>query len=128
MVVVADQKTPNDWSHDNVHFLPLSKQKELFDDYSDQIPLNSYTRKNLGYLYAIMNGAEWIYDTDDDNKPYSKSMGLKIKVDLPLWILDIISIRICRFFGSWRAKRGPSSNQGARCQLVQLKNEINLPL
>lgn len=22
-------------------------------------------------MYAIQNGAEWIYDTDDDNKPYS---------------------------------------------------------
>ncbi|VDM75263.1 unnamed protein product [Strongylus vulgaris] len=33
-------------------------------------PENSYTRKNIGYLYAIKNGAKWIYDTDDDNKPY----------------------------------------------------------
>ncbi|VDM75262.1 unnamed protein product [Strongylus vulgaris] len=33
-------------------------------------PQNSYTRKNVGYLYAIKNGAKWIYDTDDDNKPY----------------------------------------------------------
>ena len=25
--------------------------------------------KNIGYLYAIQNGAKFIYDTDDDNKP-----------------------------------------------------------
>ena len=23
----------------------------------------------IGYLYAISHGAEWIYDTDDDNRP-----------------------------------------------------------
>ena len=23
----------------------------------------------IGYLYAIAHGAEWIYDTDDDNRP-----------------------------------------------------------
>ena len=34
------------------------------------LPFNSYTRKNIGYLYAILHGAEYIYDTDDDNKPY----------------------------------------------------------
>ncbi|ETN70754.1 hypothetical protein NECAME_14556 [Necator americanus] len=34
------------------------------------LPYNSYARKNIGYLYAISNGAEWIYDTDDDNKPF----------------------------------------------------------
>jgi hypothetical protein len=27
-------------------------------------------RKNLGYLYAIQQGATWIADTDDDNFPY----------------------------------------------------------
>uniref|UniRef100_A0A914WQD4 Uncharacterized protein n=1 Tax=Plectus sambesii TaxID=2011161 RepID=A0A914WQD4_9BILA len=29
----------------------------------------------IGYLYAIANGAEWIYDTDDDNQPIEKGLG-----------------------------------------------------
>ena len=29
----------------------------------------SYTRKNIGYLYAIQHGAKIIYETDDDNSP-----------------------------------------------------------
>ena len=33
------------------------------------LPKNHYTRKNLGYLYAIKNGADAIIDTDDDNFP-----------------------------------------------------------
>ncbi|PAV88219.1 hypothetical protein WR25_21964 [Diploscapter pachys] len=34
-----------------------------------KLPYKSYTRKMIGYLYAISHGAEWIYDTDDDNRP-----------------------------------------------------------
>ncbi|PIO68768.1 hypothetical protein TELCIR_09431 [Teladorsagia circumcincta] len=43
-----------------------------YNGYSSErnLPYKSYTRKNIGYLYAIEHGAEWIYDTDDDNKPY----------------------------------------------------------
>ena len=33
-------------------------------------PYRSYTRKNIGYLYAIEHGAKFIYETDDDNFPY----------------------------------------------------------
>ena len=33
-------------------------------------PYNHYARKNIGYLYAIQQGADIIYDTDDDNLPY----------------------------------------------------------
>lgn len=38
------------------------------------IPWNSYTRKIIGYLYAIQHGATHIYDTDDDNAPHDFEM------------------------------------------------------
>ncbi|RNA10032.1 hypothetical protein BpHYR1_001385 [Brachionus plicatilis] len=47
----------------------VSDQKNLQFKTFSTTPLNSYTRKNIGYLYAILNGAEFIYDTDDDNAP-----------------------------------------------------------
>ncbi|EFP12800.1 hypothetical protein CRE_05084 [Caenorhabditis remanei] len=72
LVVVADTKTPVDWKLDDVHFLPVLYQKTLPFSLSYSLPYKSYTRKNIGYLYAIAQGAEWIYDTDDDNKPYDK--------------------------------------------------------
>jgi len=37
--------------------------------FSNALPWNSYTRKNIGYIHAISLGAEIIYDTDDDNIP-----------------------------------------------------------
>ncbi|CAI5443741.1 unnamed protein product [Caenorhabditis angaria] len=75
LVVVADTKTPADWKLENVHFLSVDYQNSLDFQIVHYLPYKSYTRKNIGYLYAISNGAEWIYDTDDDNKPYG--LGLK---------------------------------------------------
>ncbi|ULT87555.1 hypothetical protein L3Y34_007009 [Caenorhabditis briggsae] len=72
LVVVADTKTPEDWNLEGVHFLSVEFQKNLPFSLISSLPYKSYTRKNIGYLYAISQGAEWIYDTDDDNKPYDK--------------------------------------------------------
>jgi hypothetical protein len=69
VVIVADTKTPKDWNHKNCDFLSIERQKELGYSISRLVPYKSYTRKMIGYLYAIQNGAEWIYDTDDDNQP-----------------------------------------------------------
>ncbi|CAB3398153.1 unnamed protein product [Caenorhabditis bovis] len=74
LVVVADTKTPTNWSLPGVHFLSVDYQKTLPFSIINYLPYKSYTRKNIGYLYAISHGAEWIYDTDDDNKPYGKGL------------------------------------------------------
>ncbi|VDO75975.1 unnamed protein product [Heligmosomoides polygyrus] len=70
VVVVGDKKTPKNWSVPGVHFLSVDTQLSLGYGIVESMPYKSYTRKNIGYLYAIEHGAEWIYDTDDDNKPY----------------------------------------------------------
>lgn len=70
VVVVADRKTPLDWKLDNVKLLTVEEQKELPLQTAKLLPWNHYARKNLGYLYALMQGAELLYETDDDNIPY----------------------------------------------------------
>ncbi|RCN48277.1 hypothetical protein ANCCAN_05692 [Ancylostoma caninum] len=70
MVVVGDIKTPKNWRLEGVHYLSVEDQQLLDYNLSSDLLYNSYTRKNIGYLYAIRHGARWIYDTDDDNKPY----------------------------------------------------------
>ena len=69
VLVVADAKTPKDWSANssNVILLTIEEQMALDFDLVDIIPLNSYVRKNIGYLCAIKCGAEMIYEVDDDN-------------------------------------------------------------
>ena len=69
LLVVGDKKSKNNWHCNNTIYLSLSKQIDLNFKSSATTPLNSYTRKNLGYLYAIKHGAKYIYDTDDDNSP-----------------------------------------------------------
>ncbi|GFR95441.1 conserved uncharacterized protein [Elysia marginata] len=72
VVVVGDLKTPPDWSWPNCDFLDIKKQRELNFYTAEETPVRSYTRKNIGYLYAIQHGAKVIYETDDDNRPMDK--------------------------------------------------------
>jgi hypothetical protein len=69
LLVVADKKTNQSWHWKNVIFLSLETQEKLNYKIVRTTPFNSYTRKNIGYLYAIQNGAKFIYDTDDNNLP-----------------------------------------------------------
>ena len=69
VVVIGDLKTPKDWACANVTYLGPENQVDLYESLSSLLPWNAYTRKNLGYLQAIKDGAEIIYDTDDDNIP-----------------------------------------------------------
>jgi hypothetical protein len=69
LIIVGDSKTNNLlYKNINCIFLGIDEQKELFPSIFDKIPLNSYTRKMFGYLYAIKKKYKIIYDTDDDNK------------------------------------------------------------
>ena len=72
IVVIGDKKTKiEDWaSYSNSNkliFLSIKSQLNLNYKTTQYIPYNSYTRKNIGYLYAIEHGAKEIYETDDDN-------------------------------------------------------------
>jgi len=71
IVIVGDKKSVPIESSENITFLSLQDQYDLGYQIVDVCPYNHYARKNIGYLYAIQNGAEVIYDTDDDNLPYA---------------------------------------------------------
>jgi hypothetical protein len=70
VIIVGDNKTPDDYKNLNCIYLDVASQKILFPELSDLLPYNHYGRKNLGYLYAIKKGYTLIYETDDDNIPY----------------------------------------------------------
>ncbi len=69
LVVIGDKKTNQNWNHNNTIYLSIKTQESLNYKTFTTTPFNSYTRKNIGYLFAIQNGAKFIYDTDDDNEP-----------------------------------------------------------
>ena len=68
-IVIGDKKTPSPWNHPSCSFISMVDQLNSEFTIANILPLNHYTRKNLGYLYAIKNGASAIIDTDDDNFP-----------------------------------------------------------
>jgi hypothetical protein len=70
LIVVGDKKSKPIESSNNLTFLSMEDQKKLGFLISEKLPYNHYARKNIGYLYAIREGADVIYDTDDDNIPY----------------------------------------------------------
>ena len=70
VIIVGDNKTPDDYKNLNCIYLDIASQDKLFPELSNLIPYNHYCRKNLGYLYAVKKGYKIIYETDDDNIPY----------------------------------------------------------
>lgn len=70
VIIVGDNKTPDDYMRLKCIYLDVAAQKNLFPELSELLPYNHYCRKNLGYLYAIKKGYTTIYETDDDNIPY----------------------------------------------------------
>ena len=70
IVVVGDRKSPAEWHQPGVKFLSIDEQRALPMRFPEACLVNSYTRKNVGYLKVIADGAEVILETDDDNSPY----------------------------------------------------------
>lgn len=67
VIIVGDLKTPHN-SYDNKSLIYLHPEQSYNNTHMD-LPFNHYCRKNIGYLYAINNNYDIIFDTDDDNCP-----------------------------------------------------------
>lgn len=68
-ILVGDKKSVPINDAGGREFLGIDQQLTLGFNFTKLCPYNHYARKNIGYLYAMMNGASVIYDTDDDNCP-----------------------------------------------------------
>ena len=85
LVVVADKKSPAEYDiqwdkltanvtlsnfSPRVEYLTPDRQRKLwFKRFVDLLPWDHFARKNVG-LYAIANGAQRVWDFDDDNSLY----------------------------------------------------------
>lgn len=70
VVVVGDNKSPDNYNCEGVHFLNIEDQKRRYPDLARVLPENHYCRKLMGYLYAANElKSTVIVDTDDDNAP-----------------------------------------------------------
>ncbi len=92
LIVIGDKKGPASFDVAGVDFLSLEDQNTSSFALSGKLPVNHYTRKNIGYLHAISQGAECIYETDDDNAPLpswasrSKQVEVVVVEDKRQWV------------------------------------------
>lgn len=71
VIVVGDRKTPDAWECEGTTYLSLVEQLDVFGRFAERLPIDHYSRKNLGYLAAMHSRSSEILDTDDDNFPES---------------------------------------------------------
>lgn len=99
LVVVGDQKTPADWHLDHCEYLSPQRQLDLGYELASLLPWNHYCRKNIGYLFAIENGAKIIYETDDDTEPSDQLKFCPAECELvPLYSEDLC-VNVYGYFG-----------------------------
>src|SRR5258706_11646657 len=65
--LIGDVKGPKEFKCDGVTFLDIGQQLETGFSFAGLCPTGHYSRKNIGYLAAIRDGANIIVETDDDN-------------------------------------------------------------
>lgn len=84
--MIGDRRSPSSYGIKEVDFLSITDQVRAFPDFAKALPFDSYSRKNLGYLYAMQTGSKVIIETDDDNRPYG---------DFPLqWQREVIGCSV----------------------------------
>ena len=68
-IVIGDTKSPAEFELEGCDFWSVDRQQTLPFELATITPTRHYSRKNLGYLLAIKNGATELVETDDDNIP-----------------------------------------------------------
>jgi hypothetical protein len=79
-IIIGDNKSPSKFFLKGANFFSLNKQRSLKLNLPKVLPINHYSRKNLGYLIAMKKNPEMIIQTDDDKLPL-KNFFLKKKID-----------------------------------------------
>ncbi|MDC3089963.1 STELLO glycosyltransferase family protein [Candidatus Pelagibacter sp.] len=69
-IIIGDKKTPKNFNLKNSFFISFKKTIQGLS-FISACPLNSYSRKNIGYLLAMKENSDVIVETDDDNSPLS---------------------------------------------------------
>ena len=69
LIIIGDKKGPFKYDLPNTQFYSLDDQLNLDFKLAKMLPTAHYSRKNLGYLIAMKQGEDCIYETDDDNEP-----------------------------------------------------------
>ncbi len=84
LIIIGDKKTPKNFRLTYGSYFNLKDQKKTNLNFSKICPLNTYARKNIGYLISIKDNNDVIIESDDDNYPknnFFKNLKLEKKVN-----------------------------------------------
>lgn len=93
LVVIGDLKTPSDFKLERGTYIPPVQQDTLGFDCVKMIPWNVIQRRNIGYLFALREGADVIASVDDDNIPLSdwgKGIEFPMRSSRPWLTADLV--------------------------------------
>jgi hypothetical protein len=90
LLIIGDRKGPSAYPTAGTRFLSLADQLDTEFSLARLLPTGHYSRKNIGYLVAIADRAECLYETDDDNAPLPswrprKAIASAGTIDAPGW-------------------------------------------
>lgn len=97
-IVIGDTKSPDDFYLQGCDFYSGQRQRGLDFNLAKMLPFNHYARKNIGYLLAILKGAEVIIETDDDNFPCSNFWSKRSKEAIAHLLLNKEWVNIYKYF------------------------------
>lgn len=102
LIVIGDKKGPESYvCEGSIEFYPLARQLDLDFSITRRLPTGHYSRKNIGYLIAVAQGAGCIYETDDDNAPLQNWSSRTEKTDA-FSVLDPGWANVYQFFSNAR--------------------------
>ena len=87
LIVIADRKGPDVYQvGGDCTFLYLTVQMQerlaKASHFAATVPWNHFARKNIGYLFALANGAKRVWDFDDDNILLTSDYMLESQIEL----------------------------------------------
>jgi len=99
-ILVGDRKSGN---LECAGVRSISPEEQISFSWSivEQLPWNSYSRKNIGYLEALKAGARWVIETDDDNLPSREFFDLNSGLNLEVRMASNMNwLNIYKYFGN----------------------------
>jgi hypothetical protein len=128
-VIVGDTKTPHEDyinlenKFNNVIYLSPEQQDKLYPELSNIIGWKTIQRRNIGFVYAYLNGADVVATVDDDNIPY-ESWGDNILVGTEIEVDEYENIS-CPYFDSISTtEHNHLWHRGFPIEFLQVKNNI----
>ena len=97
-ILIGDEDSPTNFSLEGCDFYGIERQLKTDFSYAQNCPVKHYARKNIGYLLAIANDSDIIFETDDDNYPLEKFWQIPVFQTKVKYIENTSWINVYKYF------------------------------